>query len=75
MKTYLIIWHSSEGENPLVVMRKLADLGFQPITGYYDMEYDHGRRVSIDDIMDFSRKVHQTLKGTGVMYKLESVAE
>ncbi len=73
MKTYLILWHSSEGENPLFVMQKLTGLGFKPITGYYDLEYDHGKAVGIDDIMSLSIKIHETLKGSGVLYKLESV--
>ena len=72
MKTYLIIWHSSEGENPLVVMQKLASIGFKPVTGYHDLEYDHGHRVDINDIMDLSIKVHETLRGCGVLYKLET---
>lgn len=70
--TYLIIWHSSEGENPLKVKDRLTGLGFKPLTGYHDYEYDHGGIPSIDDILGLSIKVHETLKGSGVMYKLES---
>lgn len=73
MITYLILWHSSEGENPSEVLERLTGLGFKPITGYYDLEYDHGKSVGIDEIMDFSIKVHETLRGTGVLYKLETV--
>jgi hypothetical protein len=73
MKTYLILYHHSEGENPLLVMQKLTGLGFKPITGAYDLEYDHGRPVDIDDIMHLSIKVHETLRGSGVFYKLETV--
>jgi len=73
MKTYLILYHHSEGENPLLVMQKLTDLGFKPITGAYDLEYDHGGTIDIDDIMHLSIKVHETLRGSGVFYKLETV--
>ncbi len=73
MRTYLIIWHNSDGENPLTVLEKLTGMGFKPIKGYYDYEYDYERAVSIDDIMEFAIKVHETLRGTGVLYKLETV--
>ncbi|MFX1512656.1 MAG: hypothetical protein ACFFCQ_08730 [Promethearchaeota archaeon] len=73
MKTYLILWHSSEGENPRLVMQRLTGLGFKPITGHYDLEYDYGRRVTLEDIMALSVKVHETLRGSGVLYKLETV--
>ncbi len=72
MKTYLILFHHSEGENPLLVMQRLTGLGFKPITGAYDLEYDHKQPVDIDDIMHLSIKVHETLRGSGVFYKLES---
>ncbi|MHA1732505.1 MAG: hypothetical protein ACTSU5_11210 [Promethearchaeota archaeon] len=73
MKTYLIVFHSSEGQNPLEVMQKLTGMGFKPMKGYYDYEYDHGSSVEIDDILDFGIRVHETLRGTGVQYKLETV--
>ncbi len=75
MKTYLILWHSSEGENPRLVMQRLTGLGFRPITGHYDLEYDHGRKVDLEDIMSLSVQVHETLRGSSVLYKLETVAE
>jgi len=74
MKTYIVIWHSSEGENPLLVKQRLTGLGFKPIIGYYDMEYDYHREVDLDDVMTLSVKVHETLHGSGVLYKLETVS-
>ena len=74
MKTYIIIWHSSEGENPMLVMQKLTGLGFRPVIGYYDLEYDHGSEVDLDAVMSLSIKVHETLRGSGVLYKLETVS-
>lgn len=73
MKTYLVVWHSSEGKNPLDVLERLSDLGFSPRTGYHDYEYDHGREIDMDALMQFSIKVHETLRGTGVLYKLETL--
>ncbi|OLS24709.1 MAG: hypothetical protein HeimC2_21900 [Candidatus Heimdallarchaeota archaeon LC_2] len=72
MKTYLLLWHSSEGENPLKVMQKLTSIGFKPIIGHYDLEYDHGREIDVADIMDLAIIVHETLRGSGVLYKLET---
>ena len=72
MKTYLIIFHSSSGENPLLVMQRLTGLGFKPVTGKYDLEYDWRRDISVHDILELSIKIHETLKGTGVFYKLET---
>ncbi|MHA1966541.1 MAG: hypothetical protein ACW964_01940 [Candidatus Hodarchaeales archaeon] len=73
MKTYLILYHNSDGENPLLVLQRLTGIGFKPVTGAYDLEYDHGRSVDIDDIMHLSIKVHETLRGSGVIYKFETV--
>ena len=72
MKTYLMIWHSAEGENPLEVMERLTRIGFKPVIGRYDLEYDHGRNVDVVEVMELSIKVHETLKGTGVLYKIET---
>lgn len=72
MKTYLILWHSSEGVEPSNVVQKLTSIGFKHIKGQYDLEYDHERNVDVEEIMELGRKVHQTLKGTGVLYKMET---
>ncbi|MHA2250619.1 MAG: hypothetical protein ACXAD7_09655 [Candidatus Kariarchaeaceae archaeon] len=73
MKTYLLLFHSSEGESPYIVMEKLTRIGFKPIQGHYDLEYDHGKHIEIDDIMSLASHVHETLRGCKVFYKLESV--
>lgn len=72
MKTYLLLWHSSEGENPLEVMERLTRLGFKPVKGRYDLEYDHGKDVELIDIITLGNMVHETLKGTKVLYKIET---
>ena len=72
MKTYLVLWHNSEGANPYEVMQALTGIGFKPVTGHYDLEYDHGQNVTVDDIMELAIKVHETLKGMNVLYKLET---
>ena len=71
-KTYLIIWHSSEGSSPYEVMQTIAELGFVATIGYYDLEYDHGKKVGLDEIMSLANKVHHALKGSNVLYKIET---
>ena len=72
MKTFLILFHSSAGENPLKVMQRLTSLGFQPSLGKYDLEFDWGRKVEVLDVLELSIKVHETLHNSGVFYKLET---
>ncbi len=73
MKTYLTIWFSSEGAPPSEVVKRLLAMGFRPIRGHYDHVYDWKRSVTIDDIIQLSNALHETLKGLKVMYKLETV--
>ena len=73
MKTYLLLWYSSEGSMPSEVNRSLMSLGFKPIQGAYDYVYDWSDNVELDEILRFGDKVQMTLKGTGVMFKTETV--
>ena len=73
MKTYLTIWFSSEGASPSEVVDRLRAMGFEPMKGHYDHVYDWRKRVNIEDIIQLSDAVHETLKGFNVLYKLETV--
>ncbi|MCY3412610.1 MAG: hypothetical protein INQ03_13310 [Candidatus Heimdallarchaeota archaeon] len=73
MKTYLLLWHSSEGDNPLVVKEKLTRMGFKPIMGHYDLVYDHKKTIDLVELMTLANQVHETLRGSNVLYKLETV--
>lgn len=72
MKTYLTIWFYSEGASPVEVVEKLRSMGFQPLRGYHDHVYDWGRKVDLMDVLQLANKVHETLKGMKVFYKLET---
>jgi hypothetical protein len=48
-------------------------MGFEPMKGHYDHVYDWRKKVNIEDIIQLSDAVHQTLKGFKVLYKLETV--
>ena len=72
MKTYLTIWFYSEGASPLEVIERLRSLGFKPLRGYHDHVYEWNREVDLIDILELANKVHETLRGLKVFYKLET---
>ena len=72
MKTYLTIWFSSEGAGPVEVVDRLRSLGFKPLRGYYDHVYDWKTNVELSDILQLTDKIHETLKGLNVLYKIET---
>lgn len=73
MKTYLLVWFSSEGANPSEIGRRLMSLGFEPVSGSYDYVFDWGNTVELDEIVKFGDKVHLSLKGMNVMFKIETI--
>jgi len=72
MKTYLMLWFSSEGAGPVEVVERLRSLGFEPLRGYHDHVYDWKRNVELADILQLTDKIHETLKGLSVLYKIET---
>ncbi|WP_445474813.1 hypothetical protein ACT9XH_10655 [Methanococcoides methylutens] len=73
MKTYLLIWFSSDGASPSDVNRRLMSMGFKPMQGAYDYVYDWSDNVDVDEILMFGDKVHLSLHGTGTMFKIETI--
>ncbi|MBE0520808.1 MAG: hypothetical protein IBX39_00890 [Candidatus Methanoperedenaceae archaeon] len=73
MKSYLIIWFSSEGGKPSDINRRLMSLGFKPMQGSHDYVYEWGKNVDVDEILNFGDKVQITLKELNVMFKLETI--
>ena len=73
MKTYLTVWHNSNGEKPTIVIEKLKQLGFEPLKGNYDYVYDWGRLVRIGDIVTTGDKIQQKLSGCNVAFKVETI--
>lgn len=73
MKTYLVVWFSSDGSTPGDTIMRLTSMGFNPITGAYDFEYSWPRRPSMDELFMFIDQVQKTLKGTGAFFKVETV--
>jgi len=48
-------------------------MGFKPIRGYHDHVYDWKKKVTVEDIVQLSDAVHETLRGLKILYKLETV--
>ncbi len=72
MKTFLKVWFSSDGGDPSDITSRLVGMGFKPTTGGYDYVYIWKRMPTIDDLVEFAEQVQQTLKGTGIYFKLET---
>jgi hypothetical protein len=72
VKTYLTIWFSSEGSGPVEVVDRLRSLGFEPLRGYHDHVYDWKRKIELGDILQLTDKIHETLKGMNVLYKIDT---
>ena len=73
LKTYMKMWHYSEGANPVEVSQKLQSMGFKALRGEFDYVYNWNKTVDLDDILQLMISVHETLKGLKVLYKLETV--
>lgn len=73
METYLRVTFSSEGIPPSEVADRLRILGFKPAQGNYDFIYDWKRSVKLDDAMDLSVQLTNTLKGARVLFETETI--
>jgi len=75
MLTYITIMFSSDGRRPSEIFDALHNMGFEPTTGNYDGVYKWDKKATLDDAIYLADRVHLTLKGTGAIFKLETVAE
>ncbi len=73
MKTYITVFFSTEGAKPSKVFDALNNLGFEPTTGNFDGVYRWDKQATLDDAIGLADMVVATLKGMGVMVKLETV--
>ena len=74
MKTYLIVWFNSEGAKPSDITERLLSMGFRPMEGEYDYIYNWDSQANIDDIIKIGDQVQHTLKGSGALFKLETIS-
>lgn len=73
MKTYVTIIFSSEGARPSEIKSRLFGLGLKAVKGSYDFVYEWDREPDIDDLLDFADRIQAALKGTDVMFSIETV--
>ena len=73
MKTYLVVWFSTEGQPVSETTERLMSMGFRPMSGNYDYVYDWSRDVPMDEVLSIGEQVQETLRGCGVTFKLETV--
>ncbi|MEM3411718.1 MAG: hypothetical protein QW735_02070 [archaeon] len=73
MKTYLAIWFSTDGKKTSQISERLFSMGFKPTQGNYDFVYEWKRKPSIDAILALADQVHETLKDSGVYFKMETI--
>ena len=73
MITYLTVTFNSEGAKPSEVADRVNTLGFKPMTGVYDFKYEWDKKASVKDALWFADKVHATLKGYNVLFKVETI--
>lgn len=73
MLTYITVMFSSEGAKPSKVFDALNNMGFKPTTGNYDAMYTWDKEATLEDAIFLADKVVATLKGMGVLVKLETV--
>ncbi len=73
MKTYISVFFSTEGAKPSKVLDALNNLGFEPTTGNFDGVFSWDSEATLDEAINLADKVVATLKGMGVLVKLETV--
>ncbi len=73
MKSYLTLWFSSDGASPVEVVDALKEIGFNPISGNYDMEYVWDKKPSVDDILYLADLIKKKLGDKKVLFKIETI--
>jgi hypothetical protein len=73
MKTYMKVMFSTEGSPASEIRNKLLGLGFQATRGNYDFVYEWDRNASVDDLLWFADRIQAALKGTKVLFTIETV--
>ncbi|MBI5000241.1 MAG: hypothetical protein HZB92_01760 [Euryarchaeota archaeon] len=67
MKLYIKLQFSSDGKDPLDVIRLVEGVGFSPVVGDYDFVIDFATPEEYGRIL---KRLHLSLKNSGVHYTL-----
>ena len=69
METYIDVYMNADGEKPSIIFNKLSEMGLKYHIGEHDFIYDWKRIISISEELSFIDRIHENLKGTGVILK------
>lgn len=67
MKLYIELYFHSDGNDPTTIIKKLKDVGFEPVVGEYDFAQEYDSPAEYGDIVE---NLSRSLRGTGVRYRL-----
>ena len=74
MKTCLtVVFNSEGGVIPSVIRDRLMNLGMKVSPGSYDFTYVWAKEPDIDMLLMLADKIFIALKGTGVLFSLETI--
>ncbi|UCH32211.1 MAG: hypothetical protein JSV05_02135 [Candidatus Bathyarchaeota archaeon] len=71
-KAHLTLWFNSEGKAPTSVIMRLQNIGFKLSREKCDFTYEWEQEINLEEMTRLGDTVHKILKGTKVLYKLET---
>ncbi len=72
MKLYVKIYFSPDGVSPLEIIRNLKENGFTSVFGQFDFVKEFDSEQEYNDIVT---KLYTDLKGTGVLFRINTKIE
>jgi hypothetical protein len=73
MHSYVDLYFTPESESPLEISKRIRDVaGLSFIAGPHDLAFEWTTEEQFRTILS---KVHRALKGTGILYRVETVLD
>jgi hypothetical protein len=73
MHSYIDLYFTPDAESPVEISKRLRNVAGLPlIVGPHDLAFEWKDEEEFQSTLS---KIHQALKGTGVLYRVETVAE
>ena len=72
MRTYIDIWNTAEGVERIEIARRMESIGMHTIAGRHDWYFDWSNDKEFKETVS---KVHHVLKGSGVLYRTETLTD
>ncbi|MFP3872569.1 MAG: hypothetical protein ACLFVL_06790 [Candidatus Aenigmatarchaeota archaeon] len=67
MKLYVEVYFSASGIDPMEVIRKIKDAGFEPVVGEYDFVIEYGSPEEYGKAVD---RLTRALRGSEATFRL-----